>query len=365
MKRAEAAATSRSPDDIEKKVIGQRRAPPPSPNLSVDCRRQPATSSTSRSARQTRTQPTCHTEAHSNDPQRDYHANQQQQQKRQQDQVSDDKLANSSQQITRSNMKTGAGGKPSPASSGSACNQPRCVLATPTSDKEPSWRAEATSETSQLERSTAHSMRPAATTTNSTTRTKPSAGSGQHTTTTMGSTKRSSQPQSPTPPTTHPAVAISSSRPPAPPIVVFVALALILLVDRTGALNKQQPAQASSALQQLVKSADVELNRRSLQRSQREAAGGAQAGTQSLVIGGGGNSTAVMVAGSGPPPTCGYPGSPAHASVTFNTSHVVAGTAASYTCDNGYELLGPPRRICQANGTWAPIGIPFCGKYTK
>lgn len=63
-------------------------------------------------------------------------------------------------------------------------------------------------------------------------------------------------------------------------------------------------------------------------------------------------------------PTCGYPGSPAHASVTFNTSHVVAGTAASYTCDNGYELLGPPRRLCQSNGTWAPIGIPFCGKYS-
>lgn len=60
--------------------------------------------------------------------------------------------------------------------------------------------------------------------------------------------------------------------------------------------------------------------------------------------------------------TCGYPGSPAHASVTFNTSLVVAGTAASYACDNGYELLGPPRRICQANGTWSPIGIPFCGK---
>lgn len=61
-------------------------------------------------------------------------------------------------------------------------------------------------------------------------------------------------------------------------------------------------------------------------------------------------------------PNCGYPGSPAHASVTFNTSSVVAGTAASYTCDNGYELLGPPRRVCQANGTWSPAGIPFCGK---
>lgn len=61
-------------------------------------------------------------------------------------------------------------------------------------------------------------------------------------------------------------------------------------------------------------------------------------------------------------PVCGYPGSPAHASIAFNTSTVVSGTAASYTCDNGYELLGPPRRICQANGSWSPVGIPFCGK---
>lgn len=90
----------------------------------------------------------------------------------------------------------------------------------------------------------------------------------------------------------------------------------------------------------LLRSANVELSRRS-QRLQRDTA----------------------ISGPGEPaPTCGYPGSPAHASVTFNTSHVVAGTAASYTCDNGYELLGPPRRICQANGTWAPVGIPFCGK---
>lgn len=95
---------------------------------------------------------------------------------------------------------------------------------------------------------------------------------------------------------------------------------------------------------QLLRSANVELNRRSLQRPQREAGTGADQ------------------AGSAPAPTCGYPGSPAHASVTFNTTHVVAGTAASYACDNGYELLGPPRRICQGNGTWSPVGIPFCGK---
>lgn len=156
---------------------------------------------------------------------------------------------------------------------------------------------------------------------------------------TMESTKKSSPNSS----SSH-QVAISSL----PSIIVCVSVALLVLVSRTSALNK--PTQS---LQQLAKSADVELSRRSLQRSQRDT-------VAPLVIGS--NSTTAIVAGSGLPPTCGYPGSPAHASVTFNTSHVAAGTAASYTCDNGYELLGPPRRICQANGTWAPIGIPFCGK---
>lgn len=60
---------------------------------------------------------------------------------------------------------------------------------------------------------------------------------------------------------------------------------------------------------------------------------------------------------------CGYPGSPAHASVAFTTETIETGTIATYTCDNGYELLGPPRRTCGENGTWTPQGIPFCGKY--
>ena len=65
--------------------------------------------------------------------------------------------------------------------------------------------------------------------------------------------------------------------------------------------------------------------------------------------------------------TCGYPGSPAHGIVTFKplvSSHQVSpGTVASYTCDNGYELLGPQHRVCNQNGTWTPLGIPFCGKF--
>ena len=42
---------------------------------------------------------------------------------------------------------------------------------------------------------------------------------------------------------------------------------------------------------------------------------------------------------------------------------VSAGTIAEYTCDRGFELLGPARRLCGENGTWSPQGIPFCGKY--
>jgi len=57
---------------------------------------------------------------------------------------------------------------------------------------------------------------------------------------------------------------------------------------------------------------------------------------------------------------CGYPGSPGHASVAFSSETIEAGTVATYTCDNGYELLGPPRRTCTENGTWIPQGIPFC-----
>jgi hypothetical protein len=59
---------------------------------------------------------------------------------------------------------------------------------------------------------------------------------------------------------------------------------------------------------------------------------------------------------------CGYPGSPGHASVAFSSETIESGTIATYTCDNGYELLGPPRRTCAENGTWVPPGIPFCGK---
>merc|ERR1712198_727724 len=65
-------------------------------------------------------------------------------------------------------------------------------------------------------------------------------------------------------------------------------------------------------------------------------------------------------------------GAPAHSSVEFSNRgggtgpgggaqrDLGAGTIAEYNCDRGFELLGPARRVCGANGTWSPQGIPFC-----
>lgn len=63
--------------------------------------------------------------------------------------------------------------------------------------------------------------------------------------------------------------------------------------------------------------------------------------------------------------SCGYPGSPAHANVKFTSEPIdseafPSGTIATYTCDSGYDLLGPNRRQCYENGTWLPQGVPFC-----
>lgn len=75
---------------------------------------------------------------------------------------------------------------------------------------------------------------------------------------------------------------------------------------------------------------------------------------------------------------CGYPGAPAHSSVRFTGTDVddvldeedalledttlPEGTVATYSCERGFELLGPTRRECQDNGMWMPEGVPFCGK---
>lgn len=75
---------------------------------------------------------------------------------------------------------------------------------------------------------------------------------------------------------------------------------------------------------------------------------------------------------------CGYPGAPAHSSVRFTGTGaedvideedallkdtiLPEGTVATYSCERGFELLGPARRQCQVDGSWTPEGVPFCGK---
>lgn len=59
---------------------------------------------------------------------------------------------------------------------------------------------------------------------------------------------------------------------------------------------------------------------------------------------------------------CSFPGSPAHSTVQFSDDSLIHGTVASYSCERGFELLGPARRVCDS-GNWTPEGIPFCGKF--
>ncbi|KAM7346681.1 uncharacterized protein ACRADG_006502 isoform 2-T2 [Cochliomyia hominivorax] len=58
-------------------------------------------------------------------------------------------------------------------------------------------------------------------------------------------------------------------------------------------------------------------------------------------------------------PHCSFPGSPAHSTVVFSNVNLTDGTIASYTCERGFELLGPARRVCEKS-IWIPEGIPFC-----
>ncbi|XP_060535402.1 uncharacterized protein LOC132707526 isoform X2 [Cylas formicarius] len=56
---------------------------------------------------------------------------------------------------------------------------------------------------------------------------------------------------------------------------------------------------------------------------------------------------------------CRFPGAPAHSSIVFSDENLGPGTVATYTCERGFELLGPSRRVCE-NSVWLPEGIPFC-----
>lgn len=62
-------------------------------------------------------------------------------------------------------------------------------------------------------------------------------------------------------------------------------------------------------------------------------------------------------------PKCRFPGAPAHCSVSFSDDALSTNTVATYSCERGFELLGPGRRMCGEDGQWTPEGIPFCGEY--
>ncbi|KAG8225751.1 hypothetical protein J437_LFUL016099 [Ladona fulva] len=70
---------------------------------------------------------------------------------------------------------------------------------------------------------------------------------------------------------------------------------------------------------------------------------------------------------------CRFPGSPAHSTVAFTVegagpgpgganspARLPTGSVATYSCERGFELLGPSRRVCSEDGRWTPDGIPFC-----
>lgn len=59
---------------------------------------------------------------------------------------------------------------------------------------------------------------------------------------------------------------------------------------------------------------------------------------------------------------CRFPGAPAHSSVFFSDDSLGPETVATYSCERGFELLGPARRVCGRDGVWTPEGIPFCGE---
>ncbi|XP_035216887.1 uncharacterized protein LOC118190306 [Stegodyphus dumicola] len=58
--------------------------------------------------------------------------------------------------------------------------------------------------------------------------------------------------------------------------------------------------------------------------------------------------------------SCGLPGSTFRSTVTFNTESIRRGTIATYTCETGFRLIGPWRRLCLGNGTWTPKELPIC-----
>lgn len=57
---------------------------------------------------------------------------------------------------------------------------------------------------------------------------------------------------------------------------------------------------------------------------------------------------------------CGHPAVPVNARLSLTNPDLAPGTAATYTCDEGYELFGTPTTVCSSGGSWQG-DLPYCG----
>ncbi|CAN7988350.1 unnamed protein product [Ixodes hexagonus] len=51
---------------------------------------------------------------------------------------------------------------------------------------------------------------------------------------------------------------------------------------------------------------------------------------------------------------------PHNAGEFYSSSNFISGTTVDYVCHPGYEIIGPQRRTCLDNGSWIPLGLPYC-----
>ena len=55
---------------------------------------------------------------------------------------------------------------------------------------------------------------------------------------------------------------------------------------------------------------------------------------------------------------CGQPGNPVNGQVDMSSETIFMSTA-TYTCNSGYDLIGPISRTCGSDGVWSPAA-PTC-----